>query len=200
MVNLRISPKERMDIIISWLTISIAFALVLDRGFLGVANFVTAFPISLVAVGTGFVLHELAHKYTALHYKAWAEFRAWNAGLVLALASGMAVWLGLFGFIFAAPGAVYIYGNITNKQNGIISVAGPVTNILVGFGFAFLSLFFSINSFFSLLLLASMKINFFLALFNMLPIFVLDGAKVFRWDPKVWAVVFFLSAYLVYFL
>ncbi len=32
--------------------------------------------------------------------------------------------------------------------------------------------------------------NFFLALFNMLPIFVLDGAKVFRWNKLLWAAVF----------
>jgi len=37
----------------------------------------------------------------------------------------------LFGFIIAAPGAVFIRGMITRERNGKISLAGPMTNIVL---------------------------------------------------------------------
>jgi len=44
------------------------------------------------------------------------------------------------------------------------------------------------------------SINFYLALFNLLPVFVLDGAKVFAWNKAVWAALFFPLAYFVFFM
>src|SRR3989338_10100919 len=123
------NDRERNDLIISWLTVSFAFAWI-GLGILtasGFKDFISQFAVMLVAVGTGFILHELAHKYVAIHYGAHAEFRAWREGLLLAIG------LGIFtngAFVFAAPGAVYVFGrSITVKQNGIISLAGPVTNL-----------------------------------------------------------------------
>ena len=78
------------------------------------------------------MLHELAHKIVAQRNGAWAEFRAYPLGLVLAVVSA------LLGFILAAPGAVYIQGAISRKQDGKISIAGPLTNL--GLGLAFLGL------------------------------------------------------------
>ncbi|MDI6855821.1 MAG: site-2 protease family protein, partial [Candidatus Thermoplasmatota archaeon] len=84
------------------------------------------FPIALLAVATGFLLHELMHKLVAQKYGCWAEYRAFPFGLVLALLMSAA------GFVFAAPGAVYIMGSITKKENGKISLAGPLINIVIG--------------------------------------------------------------------
>ena len=53
---------------ISWLTISIAFAILLSRDFLDIMVFVYAFPLALVTVGTGFILHEMAHRVVATHF------------------------------------------------------------------------------------------------------------------------------------
>lgn len=177
--------KERNDLIISWLTISIAFAWVFGRQGLNIASFLSVFPMALVAVGTGFILHELAHKYTAIHFGARAEYRAWMQGLVFALLTS------LIGFVFAAPGATYIFGgHINAKKNALISLAGPATNIVLGI--AFITLAFLIgpyNPFFETASLTA-SVNLFLALFNMLPIFPLDGSKVFAWSKGVWALVF----------
>lgn len=171
---------EKMEITISWLTISIAFAILMSRPFFDILQFTISFPIALVTVGAGFVLHELAHRSVARHFGAHAEYRAWQTGLVFAIISAF------FGFIFAAPGAVYIYGNLNRKQNGMVSLAGPATNILVAIGFGLLALS-NISDLTGLVGNMGFRINMFLALFNLIPFGPLDGGKVFVWSKAVWA-------------
>ncbi|HLD75537.1 MAG TPA: hypothetical protein VI874_00840, partial [Candidatus Norongarragalinales archaeon] len=84
-----------------------------------------SFAEILLTVGTGFLLHELGHKYVAIRYGAHAEYRMWTLGLVAAVILAV-----VFGFVFAAPGAVYIYGKeLTKKQSGNVALAGPAVNI-----------------------------------------------------------------------
>lgn len=188
------NSRESRDILISWITISFAFAWI---GFAifstaGISEFINQFAIMLVAVGTGFILHELAHKYVAINYGAHAEFRAWREGLLLAL--GLAIFTN-GNFVFAAPGAVYVFGNsITTKQNGIISWAGPVTNIVIAtiFGIAYNIL--QPTDFVNRLMVSVIYVNFFLAFFNMIPIFPLDGSKVFTWNKTAWIVTIGIAA------
>ena len=187
------NKKERNDLIISWLTISFAFAWI-GTGILsqtGIEKFITNFLILLVAVGTGFIFHELAHKYVAIHYGANAEFRAWRQGLLLAI--GLAIFTNGT-FVFAAPGAVYVYGkNITIKQNGIISLAGPLMNITVVILFGLLFSIFSNAEFLARLFVQAMYVNFFLAAFNLLPIYPLDGSKVFTWNKTAWVITMLIA-------
>ncbi|MFH1447902.1 MAG: site-2 protease family protein [Candidatus Micrarchaeota archaeon] len=181
---------EMQEIIMSVVAIAFAFALMqVGGGIASIANteFFVMFPITLVTVGLGFVLHELAHRYVARSYGAYAVYRAWPTGLLIML--GLAV-LGS-GFLFAAPGAVYIYAQyITRKENGIISVAGPMTNVALGLIFAVMSLVVPCSgTIFRLMHVAfvvGFQVNIFLALFNMIPMFPLDGSKVFAWDKGVW--------------
>ncbi|MBS3061172.1 MAG: site-2 protease family protein [Candidatus Diapherotrites archaeon] len=184
------NQREIIELIGSWLVVSIAFAWVMKSDF-GIAfpnNFIFALVVALVATGTGFILHELAHKYVAIRYGAVAEYYAWPFGLFFALV--MAVG---FGFVFAAPGAVYIFGpHIDAKQNGIISVAGPITNIIIGVLFFVAFLLLSVANLDSLAVIAAIagQINLFLALFNLIPIGPLDGSKVFAWNKLVWGALF----------
>jgi len=193
------NDRERNDIIISWVTISLAFGFLLSRISIfsplgrGEIPFTEAFVISLFAVGAGFVLHELAHRYMAIRYGCHAEFRMWSMGLVIALAAAFFI-----GFIFAAPGAVYIYGRyVSLKQNGIISAAGPATNILIGVFALSLLLAFNPAGIIFNILFYTFWINFILAMFNLLPIFILDGSKVFKWSPVVWAAMFFPTLFVI---
>ncbi len=177
------SPREVRDIIIAWLGLGAAFTIALHQGGASLGSIQQIFEIALVTVGSGFVLHELSHKFTAQNYGYWAEFRMWPFGLVLALVTS------LIGFIFAAPGATYISGaNITKPENGKISLAGPLTN--VGVALVFFPLSFSGNPLLGDMGAIGTYINIFLALFNMLPIMPLDGAKVFGWSKVTWAGVF----------
>ncbi len=187
---------ELQDLIVAYLTISFAFAIVLGKNFLNIAEFATALPISLVAVGTGFILHELAHRQAAKHFGAQAEFRAWPFGLILAIAMPI---ITLGNFLFAAPGAVYISGeNIDRRQNGRISLAGPAVNIAMGI-FFFLIGIFSQSPLIAAIAMPGMIINFWLGFFNLLPIPPLDGSKVLVWNPLIWAACFFLLGALLFF-
>jgi Zn-dependent protease len=205
------SRTEVRDIFIAWIALSFAFTGAFSGGFLyGFNNRISfygflpndqpenlslewTFIYALMTIGVGFVLHELTHKFIAERYGFVAQFRMWIQGLVFALLTAL-----LAGIVFAAPGATYIMGSgISEKENGIISLAGPLMNVAIALLFLPLALF-SGNDFmlFALGYLGS-YFNFFLATFNMLPIFVLDGAKVWRWNKLYWAVVFIPLAVVV---
>ena len=120
---MRFSKSEIKDLFFAWLLISIAFAILFSSRFGGIVDsvFGFGFVISFLTVGIGFLFHELSHKVVAQKYGLSAEFKAFYGGLLIA------VGLAFIGFIFAAPGAVYIRGFITRARNGKISVAGPIT-------------------------------------------------------------------------
>jgi Zn-dependent protease len=169
------SKTEILHIILALAVLTFAFSFALFRP-LSFANISKALPISFLGIGMGFLLHELGHKFTAQHFGLWAEFRAFPQGLIFALLLSL-----LAGVVFAAPGAVYIGGG-SKRESGIISLAGPLTNIgiaLVALPFWILNLgSFAIAKIAYFIFL----INSFLALFNMLPFGPLDGRKVFRWN------------------
>lgn len=183
------NKRERNEIIISWLTISIAFSVYLSDGFLNIVPLASSLPISLIATATGFILHELAHKYTALRFGVHAEYRMWKYGLIATLALPIITGV-LFSspILFAAPGAVYIFGeNISRKHNGIISAVGPLTNIVVGGFFLAIAMLFSLDGFIRTIIVYTAQINLWLAFFNLLPIPPLDGSKVMSWNVGAWA-------------
>ena len=102
----------------------------------------------------------------------------------------------LVGFVFAAPGATVIYNvrldgrTISREENGKISAAGPLTNLLLCIPFAGLLLVGGVSSLASGNLLAQIglfgvQINAMIATFNMLPISILDGNKVLSWNIAV---------------
>jgi Zn-dependent protease len=167
---MRFTEQEIKELVISAVVIGYVFAYSFAGGIPGIDNIIRA----LVGVGTAFIFHELAHKYTAQKYGCWAEYRMWETGLIFAFFLAV-VTKGLF--VFAAPGAVYIspgmYG-ITQRQNGIISVSGVVANLALALIFYFIGFGYGV------------VINAFLALFNMVPFPPLDGSKVREWDTRVW--------------
>ncbi|MFH1752387.1 MAG: site-2 protease family protein [archaeon] len=189
----QLSKTELKHLFISWLVISIALAFALT----GInENLLMTIPASMLVTATAFIFHELAHKYTAIHFGAKAEYRAWMSGLVFALLLAVTVRV-----VFAAPGAVYIFGkNISKRENGLISFAGPATNIVLGV--IFLVLWAFVNplegSILGLALMWGAFINFFLAFFNMIPIGPLDGKKILAWNWMVWTVTFIPLAGIIF--
>ncbi|MBI4153024.1 metalloprotease, partial [Candidatus Woesearchaeota archaeon] len=170
------SKAELVDLLKAWVAISTAFAIVLT-GLRLSAEFFIGIAVAAITVGIGFLLHELAHKVIAQHYGCFAEFRSFDTMLLLA------VVLSFFGFIFAAPGAVMISGQVTRRENGLISVVGPWTNLVLAL--AFLGLNISVPAL-SLVWAYGFQINTWLALFNMIPFWLLDGRKVWMWNKAVW--------------
>ena len=179
--TIHFTKKEQQDLLLAWGVISLAFAILYAGGLKPDTDFAIALVVSALTVGIGFLLHELAHKFTALHYGCSAHFHA-NKKML-----GLAVIFSFFGFVFAAPGAVRIQGVISKKQHGKIAAAGPITNLLLALLFI------------PLLLLGmpfagyGAGINAFLALFNLLPIPGLDGSTVLKWDKRVYAGLLIIS-------
>ncbi|MFT4261273.1 MAG: metalloprotease [Candidatus Woesearchaeota archaeon] len=189
MIN--ISREELIEFLKAWLAISLAFTILLRNMNIGLVN---VFLISTMTVGIGIVLHELAHKLIAEYYRCRAEFKSDNKMLIAALL------MAFLGFIFVVPGAVHIKGYVTRAQSGIISLFGPLTNLVLALLFIpFLyleGLFFVVGYF-------GFMINSFLGLFNMIPFGPFDGAKVWIWNKVAYVVtaiillIMTISSYLI---
>lgn len=203
----RISRREEADLFLAWMAISLSFAIIkiAPNGVLGPIKSVDPlvaliyFGISLFTVGIGFILHEMAHKFTAIRYGYWAEFRKDNSMLLIAVALA-----ALVGFVFAAPGATVIYNTstdgrgLTREQNGKISAAGPVINLLLCIPFTALvllgsSLMTPSGTLVTQIGIFGVQINAMIAAFNLLPISILDGRKVMSWSIPVFAVLIIAS-------
>lgn len=182
----KIPPRERRDLLIAWFAISIAFTLIFVRRGADIFGFIFFFVLSLLTVGVAFVLHELAHKFAAMRYGYWAEFQKDNQMLLIAV-----VMAALAGIVFAAPGATYIYGNVSRTENGWISAAGPITNLVLCIPFAALMLLG--GSLIGIIGTVGLQVNAMIATFNMLPISILDGRKVLAWNPVAFALLMITS-------
>ena len=106
--------------------------------------------------------------------------------------------------LIAIPGATIIYtSTFTRKEEGIVSLAGPLTNFAVFAVFFIAGIVIYGSSFTSHLLVTfgngiltlpylenlinlTLLISIILAFFNMLPIYPLDGSKVFRWNKAIY--------------
>jgi Zn-dependent protease len=186
----RFTRRELRDLAVAWLALGVAFALFLDRRELIAvlsgpdAEALLAVGLvllrALITVGIGFLLHELAHKAVAVHYDQIAEFRADYNML------GLAIVAALAGFLFAAPGAVYHRGRITDRENGLIALAGPVTNLVLAALFLPLAL---LGGYAGEVGNLGVLVNVLLAAFNMIPYGPLDGKTVLAWNRAVYAAV-----------
>ena len=194
---MKFTRREVRELTIAWLALGLAFTFFLNRSIAialistpdtrTINQFMGGFVLSLLTVGIGFLLHEIAHKFVAVRFGQIASFHADYGMLGLAIASGLA------GFLFAAPGAVQHRGRITVRENGIIAVAGPVTNLIL------VAVFFPISllpGYLGSVGGLGVTINLLLAAFNMLPFGPLDGRKVLSWSPIIFGLVFIPSVLL----
>ncbi|MEM2943073.1 MAG: hypothetical protein QXT81_06590 [Candidatus Bathyarchaeia archaeon] len=176
--------SEPQQLLVAWLLLGFCFSV----SALPTSKFLLMFPISLGTLGLGFIGHELAHRNVARKFGCWAEFRLWPMGLAMALVFAL---LSNGRMIFAAPGAVHIsprnleldYG-IGRRENGLISVSGPLMNIAVALLFLAIR---NLGGVFDLIGSQGYIVNMWLAAFNLLPFGMMDGQKVFGWNRIAWA-------------
>ncbi len=197
--SIRTSNTEIIHILISWLAISYAFAILLlwsQSGKPSTEELTTGIfnplVISLFTVGVSFIIHEMSHKIVAQRYGSWAEFRMSPFMLIL-----MLFLVYEYGILFAAPGAVMIYGgSVGRRENGRISLAGPLSNLFLGMAFFLLlseqGILHEIGKY-------GVIINITLALFNMIPFGIFDGKKVWDWNKPVYLIVVIAAFFLLYF-
>jgi Zn-dependent protease len=178
------SKIEKKELFKAWFAISIAFTIMIKGNG---DSFLSLLLLSGFTVGVGFLLHEIAHKFVAQRYNCIAEFRSDNKMLIIM------ILLSFMGFLFAAPGAVIIQGNITKKRNGIISLAGPLTN----FGLTIIFLIILFFTEFKTLGFLGAQINTFLGLFNLLPFGNIDGKKVLDWNKNIYFIILFVGVILL---
>ncbi|MHA1229955.1 MAG: site-2 protease family protein [Candidatus Helarchaeota archaeon] len=196
------SKQEIKDLLIATAALTIMFAFMDINIFSLIFNFsiyyfigflYILFECFLVSI-TGFLFHELGHKFTAQKFGCWAEFKINYCGLLLGII------MALSGFIvFFVPGAVYISGNINREKNGKIALAGPLTNLVISgaFGMFYFLIRFSIfyPTFIALceLFRYIAIIDTSLAVFNLIPVGILDGRKIYEWNKPLLITLIVLS-------
>ncbi len=171
-LSLYISPLQLITAFLS------DFTFFLNELFILIVLCVLSIPL--------FLFHELSHKFTAQGYGLTSRFR---------LDPNFALF-SLFTIILPikiiAPGVVLSSGEYRLDTSGRISMAGPLINILIGGVFLVFSSFMPLDWAMVVFLLVS-KFSFDLALFNMLPFYILDGAKVLKWHQTIFILIFSLS-------
>jgi Zn-dependent protease len=212
-VSSQFSPGEISSIIIAWLVLSVAITY---QNFIGLFTGTGSLVIvaaGFIATATGFIIHEMGHKFVAIRHGYVAHFRLWMWGLLLTLFivvfSGGGIVFGAPGAVYIAPAAVAYYGYDSTirprdpeQENMIISAAGPGINLAFAIGFLSLSLV-APAGFLSTVGLFGFVLNVGLGSFNMIPVPPLDGSKIFRKNLLVglgialplWAMFFFLFAF-----
>jgi Zn-dependent protease len=190
------SPKEIKHITVAaLLIIAIGFSIGLYGNYFDGFNPAwtwTVMAVFAALLAISMLTHEIAHKVMGQKKGLWAEFRLTTWGLVLTLGS---VFLP---FKMIAPGAMMLAGSPNSDDIVKISVVGPVTNII--FSTALLGSAFAVGSnVFASVLFFAAYINAFMALFNLIPIGILDGYKIFSFNKKLWLLAFIPSVALTIF-
>lgn len=172
--------RELRDLAAAWVALGLAFAFFLGGGtrLLDSPRLPAAIAIGIGTAGTAFLGHELAHKIVAQRFGAAAAFRADYGMLAFAILSGIG------GFLFAAPGAVHHVGLVSERQRGLVALAGPVANLLM---VALLVPVTLLTGPIGGLAHLGVTINAALAAFNLLPVGPLDGRTVIGWSVPVYA-------------
>jgi Zn-dependent protease len=191
------STKELKHLALATLlVIGISFSF--GFGSFGGADWAVVFSALAVVITVSFFIHEIAHKVTAQRRGLWAEFRLTLWGAILTSISI------LLPFKIISPGAVMISGPASLDDIGKISIAGPLINIVLASGFLGAVLFVP-NAYLVIFVIGAF-FNAYIAVFNLIPIGILDGFKIFSWNKTVWALAFgvsvaltIVSGYLVYY-
>ena len=176
----RFDREEARDILLGFFVLFVALSVwwyVLNRnaplwlvGVLGAS-------ISL----TAFLGHEMMHRYVARRLGGISRFKLWPVGALIALISAP------LGFVFAAPGAVYFSGIFDNERIGKVGYAGPLWNLLVGT--VLYSIYLLLGKGLIAYIIGSVgALNLWFCLFNMIPVWMFDGAKIWRWNKEIYII------------
>lgn len=142
-------------------------------------------PVSLVACAPTFFVALLLQKRIGARGGCTVEFRVEPQWL------GISVFFSvLLGFVFAVPGSLQRFGNLTRSTAGRMGLAAPGTFLAVsGAGLAAaLFLLPVVGADGWLFLIFLVQITSLLALFQMLPVPGFPGLDIWRWSKVTYAV------------
>jgi len=146
---------------------------------------------------TAFLFHEFGHRQVALHFGLQTKFRLLTFGMTLTILSLM---LGIITLFYgstpipsiALPGAVVVLGlDKIDRKTGLCKAAGPSVNLV--YGTILLIISFMVPTYLyplNLFIGYSAALNFTLGLFNMIPIGILDGQNIWKWNKLVYLMLF----------
>jgi Zn-dependent protease len=137
---------------------------------------------------TAFLFHEFGHRQTAKRFKLQTKFRLLTFGMALTVFSLVAGLLNIPVPSLALPGAVVVLGlEKVSKQTGLCKAAGPSVNLVYGVILFIISFLIPASlSPLGYLFVLSAYLNFMLGAFNMIPIGILDGQNIWKWNKKVY--------------
>jgi Zn-dependent protease len=183
------SPKELKHLALGTLLV-IGISLSFGFGAFGQEDWAVVLSALAVVITLSFFTHEIAHKFAAQRRGLWAEFRLTVWGAILTCIS---IFLP---FKIISPGAVMLSGPASMDEIGKISIAGPATNIFLSTAFLGLTFVPSSDPWVSWIFVIGAFFNGYIALFNLIPLGILDGFKIFHWNKSVWALAFAVSVVL----
>ncbi|MHA1688397.1 MAG: hypothetical protein ACTSUN_03530, partial [Promethearchaeota archaeon] len=178
----------------------IGAVLIFSIGILGFYNqtlidFGLSWMIFLLAgfYTTAFLFHELGHRQVALHYGFQTKFRLLKYGVLITIVS---LLLSLFSLLYelpaiptlAFPGAVVVLGlDKIDKKTGYCKAAGPSINLVYGtillvISFILPRTLYPLNMFIGY----AAALNFSLGSFNMIPVGILDGYNILKWNKTIY--------------
>jgi Zn-dependent protease len=197
----RFSKQEKRDLIIASILVLLvgvssfgflggiwqAIVIIISYTYMGLGPFILLSPVIFLI---SFMVHEMAHKFTAQHYGMWSEFRMTTAGYYM---SAIAI---VFSIPVFGTGVVLSSGASSIDEDAKVNLAGPFSNLILGLtmcfaalGIPFLGMSLSLLSLILFVFQQSIILNGMLGLFNMIPIQPFDGGTVFHWKKGIWAVV-----------
>jgi Zn-dependent protease len=175
-LRISFSPREKLELLFATFIVSLV-----GMSFIGWSLNILELPIALLAFALSFLAHEIAHKFSAVKEGLIAFFKLDVVGVILTFISTFSP------LKIIAPGSVVVLGYLDSKTMGKVSSAGPLINIVVG---SLLYPFRYFDVLFSSALSAICLLNLWIAVFNLIPLGVLDGRKVFAWDKRIWFIMF----------
>ncbi|MFX0188205.1 MAG: hypothetical protein ACFE8A_10765 [Candidatus Hodarchaeota archaeon] len=150
---------------------------------------------------TAFLFHEFGHRQVAKHFDLQTKFRLLTFGMMLTILS-LSLTIATFAMglqplpTFALPGAVVVLGlDKIDRKTGLCKAAGPIINLVYGTILLIISFFIEIYPL-NLFIGYAGFLNFSLGLFNMLPIGILDGQNIWKWNKGLYLLLFSLLALL----
>jgi len=180
--------SELMDILFGFALIVLVFGFF--QYFYRDDNKWWGFLLSAVLVGTAFLPHELAHKIVAMMRGQFARYILWVKGMMFTLLT-LVIGIGLIvpGFVAIVP----MKKQMDKRDTGLVSLAGPATNAVIGL----ISIIFGFLTYFGVIPLSGLaadpniflliaQFNALIALFNCLPVWQLDGAKILKWNKYIY--------------
>jgi len=184
---------EKLSIAVTILALSLVFgSQYLLRGDITLYAVVTA--VATLAV----IPHELMHRWSARVMGCYSRYVLYPLGLALTLITAIP-WIPVKIIMpgFTLVSVAEIDPAKLKRVDGLVSYAGPLTNILIASAalalHSVLLKFGALPALLRVIILLIAELNAWIAVFNLLPIPPLDGSKILAWKPALWALTLALA-------